>query len=355
MTGLNRGEWSELYVVLYLLLYPDLQIVDSNLNTIKGSENTFKVTEVIASSHVNLRLIADFDSVLVMIDEKEFSRIEIVDVKSACKELINSIVSVSDKSGSIQIPNIDSFLVEFLNNQKFKSKSQAKEDLRLVIFDSYINNDVLLNFSVKSSLGNPPTLLNSSRHTNFKYKITNLDRKHIQLVNSIKSKSKLVDRLNTILELGGKIDFVSIDSETFLYNLEIIDTNMPEYLANTLLYSYQSHSKILKNIFIQSNNFPDEVFALKKLGDLLNSISFGFFPGTKWSGINEVNGGLLIVDEIGKVKLIDLIYHKSEVDEYLINNVKLDSPSSTRYNMLELYEEANEIFFTLNLQIRYLK
>lgn len=69
-------------------------------------------------------------------------------------------------------------------------------------------------------------------------------------------------------------------------------------------------------------------------------------------GINEVNGGLIIVDEIGKVKIIDLIYHKSVVDEYLINSAKLDSPSSSRYKMLELYEEDNEIFFTINLQIR---
>lgn len=355
MTSLNRGEWSELYVVLYLLLYPDLQIVDSNLNTIKDSENTFKVTEVIASSHVNLKLIVEVDSVLVTINEIEYSRIDIVDVESACKELINSIVSVSKNSGSFQIPGLDLFIMQFLNNQKFKSKSQAKEDLRLVVFDSNKSNEVLLNFSVKSSLGNPPTLLNSSQHTNFKYKITNLDRKYIQLINSIKSKSKLVDRLNMILELGGTIEFVSIDSETFLYNLKIIDTNMPKYLANTLLYSYQSQTKTLKNIFILSNSFPDEVFALKKLGDLLNAISFGFFPGIKWSGKNEVNGGLIIVDEIGKVKIIDLIYHKSVVDEYLINSVKLDSPSSTRYKMLELYEEDNEMFFTLNLQIRYIK
>ncbi len=183
----------------------------------------------------------------------------------------------------------------------------------------------------------------------------NISEKQIPIINSIKTRTKLLDRINKIDELGGKIKFDSIPSPTFEYNLKMVDSNMPEYLANALLFSYQKNDKDLKNVFINSNNFSDEKMAINKLGDLISAISFGFFPGEKWDGKNTVTGGLLIVNENGDVCVIDLVYYKEEVINFLINESKLDSPSSTRYHMLELEEVKGEIFFTLNLQIRYKK
>ena len=68
---------------------------------------------------------------------------------------------------------------------------------------------------------------------------------------------------------------------------------------------------------------------------------------------NTVTGGLLIVQTNGDVVTLDLIYHKDEVNNYLLNNTKLDSPSSSRYHMLELEEKNGKVYFTLNLQVRY--
>ena len=134
----------------------------------------------------------------------------------------------------------------------------------------------------------------------------------------------------------------------------MVDANMPKYLGNALSYSYKMNNKDLKTVFIKSNEFDDEIMAIKKLGDLVNAISFGFFPGKKWDGKNSVTGGLMIVKDDGNVCVIDLMYYKDEVQNYLIKESKLDSPSSTRYHMLELSEEDNgNIYFTLNLQIRY--
>lgn len=57
----------------------------------------------------------------------------------------------------------------------------------------------------------------------------------------------------------------------------MIDSNMSLYLGNALLYSYFSNEKNLETAFIKANNFVDKNFAIKKLGDLLEGISFGFF------------------------------------------------------------------------------
>jgi len=41
------------------------------------------------------------------------------------------------------------------------------------------------------------------------------------------------------------------------------------------------------------------------------------------------------------------------VDKYLIDNIKLETPSSTRYKMFEIYKENNKYYFKLNLQVRF--
>ena len=87
----------------------------------------------------------------------------------------------------------------------------------------------------------------------------------------------------------------------------------------------------------------------------MEAISFGFFPSIKWNGINDVNGGLIVVKKDGKVVILDLVYFRQTVINYLIDETKLDSPSSTRYHMFELYVENGKIYFKLNLQIRYKK
>lgn len=55
MLSLNRGEWSELYGVLFLLVKPKLNIVDSNLKNIDSTIGLFVLKEVISKSKIKLR------------------------------------------------------------------------------------------------------------------------------------------------------------------------------------------------------------------------------------------------------------------------------------------------------------
>ncbi len=134
-----------------------------------------------------------------------------------------------------------------------------------------------MRYSIKSSLGNPATILNSSSRTNFLYSISNLDEKYIAIINSINTKIKLLERIKFIQDNGGIIKFEKTCDSTFNYNLMMIDSNMSLYLGNALLYSYFSNEKNLETAFIKANNFVDKNLAIKKLGDLLEGISFAFF------------------------------------------------------------------------------
>ena len=135
----------------------------------------------------------------------------------------------------------------------------------------------------------------------------------------------------------------------------MIDSNLPLYLGTILLKSYETDKIDLKYLFDNYIDNLDSVFAEKKLADFLEGISFGFFQSKKWDGNKSVNGGLVIVKTNGLVVVLDLVYFSNEVRKYLIKQTKLDSPSSTRYHMLELYQEKEQTYFTLNLQIRYKK
>lgn len=355
MISLNRGEWSELYGILFLLVRPIVDIVDSDLNTIDSTEGLFVIKEIISSSKVSLRYELINDTVLIYIDKEEYNRMSIDEIDKARKLLIDQILNVKSKKGAFTVPTLNDFLVDFSNNNVFKTGSGVKEDIELILFDSKKSSQIELTYSMKSSLGSPATILNASNNTNFKYKIDNLNDSDIEVINSIETRTKLLDRINMIESLGGIIHFDSVPSDTFEYNLKMVDTNMPKYLGNALLYSYQKNNKDLKEIFIEANQFHDENMAIKKLGDLIAAISFGFFPGTKWDGNKTVTGGLIIVKDNGDVCVLDLIYFENEVRKYLVNECKLDSPSSKRYHMLELIKENNETYFTLNLQIRYKK
>ena len=49
------------------------------------------------------------------------------------------------------------------------------------------------------------------------------------------------------------------------------------------------------------------------------------------------------------------IYNRNEFEDYLLNNTKLDTASSSRHGFGEIYEENGELYFNLNLQIRFTK
>ena len=343
MITLNRGEWSELYCILFLLIKPKLEIVDENMNKI--TSELFEIKKIIAETNFPLEYEVINDKIVVYAVKNKIS--------SYTKKDIDKYRNETSTSGSFSIESVEEFLNGFSLGQVIKAKNISKEDIEVIAYDNNRKIYSNLKYSIKSSLGKPATLLNSSNHTNFKYKVIGMNDNLMKKINAIDTRTKLLDRLNMIHKNNCSIIYDSVVSENFLYNLKMIDSSMDKYIANTLLYSYKNNNKILKNIFINANNFADTQLAEKKLGDFLSAISFGFFPGTKWNGANIVNGGLLIVTDEGKVVVLDLVYYEKAVRKYLINNTQLDSPSSNRYHMLEIFKDNNEYYFTLNLQVRY--
>jgi len=347
--GFNKGEWSELYTFLYLLEKPNLIIVDENLKVIE--ENLFRVLEIVLGKR-KYKILDD--KIIKIVKDKKIQEYKIGCISKQNALLLQKILAHKKAKGSFEIKEIDELIDNLFDGKKPKGSSKVKGDLEANLLDNQRSKIVNLKYNIKSNLGSKATLLNASRHTNFIYELKNINDEVMNENNSIKSRKKLLERCEFLNKHGVTVEFVKVESSTFDYNLKLIDSNLDKILAQMLYLSYSKNEKdIQKLITLISNNQDDDNFYKKKMGDFANAVTFGMRASEKWNGVNEVNGGIILVTKIGEVYLLDLVYFKEIVDKYLIDNIKLDSPSSKRYKMFEIYKKNDRYYLKLNLQIRF--
>jgi hypothetical protein len=348
--GLNKGEWSELYTFLLLLKEPNLIIIDENLNIL--DKKIFKVIDILLSDkkyHIDSSEIIKETNNNCLIKKYPIEYIS----KNA-EILLSKIINHTKSKGSFKINELTPLIDDLLDGKKPKGHSFIKGDLNANVFDSKISSIKNISYNIKSNLGSKATLLNASNNTNFIFRVDNIGDQIMKDNNSINTKTKLLDRCSFLYKNGAEIKFIKTESEAFGYNLSLIDSNLHKILADMLLLSYKKNEKDIKKLLdIVSNNADENLFYRKKMSDFANAVTFGMREGNKWNGVNEVNGGIILVTEKGEIYLLDLIYFKEIVDKYLINNIKFDSPSSSRYKMFEIYKEDNQYYFKLNLQVRF--
>jgi type II restriction enzyme len=231
-----------------------------------------------------------------------------------------------------------------------------------VIHDEKIGTTPKLGFSIKSQIGSAATLFNASQSSNFIYKIVgNLTDSKISEINSIKTNSKIQDRVNAILAKA-KLKFIKTESEIFQNNLVLIDSCLPEMLAElVVLFNTNAESGLSKlvNILEKLNPLHYDATAGYKFYDykikrLLTDIALGMYSTKVWTGQLDGTGGYLVIKENGEI-LCYHIYNRNEFENYLLVNTRLINPSSTRNKFGLLYKENGELFFKLNIQIRFLK
>ena len=348
--GFNKGEWSELYTFLYLIDNPNLTIVDEELE--EKNSTTFRILEFLLANKSKYRLL---DDKLLKISHGGANKTyDIKYISTQHKILLKKIMAHKKAKGSFEIDEILPLVDDLLDGDIPKGSSKVKGDLNALVRDNLRSSDLNISYNIKSELGAKATLLNASRHTNFIYEVTNINDDIMEKSNNIKTRTKLLDRCNFLKSNGAVFDFIKTESGTFANNLKLIDSNLDQILARMLMLSYEESEKDIKkllSLIIDDKNC--EIYYRKKIGDFANAVTFGMRASKAWDGTNEVNGGIIIVTKKGEVYLLDLIYYKSVVDRYLIENIKLDSPSSKRYKMFEIYKEGGRYFFKLNLQVRF--
>ncbi|WP_291274691.1 HpaII family restriction endonuclease [Flavobacterium sp.] len=355
ITG-NKGEWSEIYALFKLLGDKELHPGNSE---IKKLENLVYPILRILRTEVNGNFEYSIeDDIVVISGNEEVFRIPITEFQERAKYLLTEI---RRNSGTFSIPDIENFM-QSINCLSLKANSSAKTDITIVIHDQRTGLQPSLGFSIKSQLGNPSTLLNAGETTNFIFKISgvNINQQEIDEINNISSKSKIKDRISEIKNKGGKFEFVKTQRTIFSNNLILIDSLLPQILANVVLDFYStSYSNMEDLVKLMENENPlkfdttdKHLFYSYKIKRFLTDIALGMMPSKVWTGQYDATGGYLIVKSDGEI-LCYHIYNKNEFENYLLANTKLETASSSRHGFGEIYEENGQLNFKLNLQIRF--
>lgn len=358
ITG-NKGEWSEVYVLLKLLGDKQVFAGDGDLNKIVGL--LFPIIQILKKES-NGTYNFEYAKNIVVVSQSEVKyRIPIVQFQEQSKILLDAIKEA--QGSSFNVPIVEEFLRSF-GSHSLKANSSTKSDIQLVVHDLRTGTTPLLGFSIKSQLGGASTLLNAGKTTNFVYRITdiNLDSNALQSVNSIEGRSKIKDRLKKVFELGGRLQFDRVFDTTFNNNLLLIDSLLPQILSTLVLYHYTSeHSSFVKLVTEMEKENPlhfdfrqGHPYYKYKIKRFLSEVALGMVPSKVWDGNLDATGGYLIVKDDGEV-LCYHIYNKNDFENYLLNNTKMETASSTRHDFGTLYYENGKLFVNLNLQIRFIK
>lgn len=356
ITG-NKGEWSEVYTLLKVISDKQLFAGDSNLNKIETL--IFPIIKVLREeTHGSFEFSYDNELVIVKHGYKDI-RISILEFQKQAYFLLSKLQEKTDSTFSI--PEIENFMNSF-NSRSIKAKSTIKTDIKIVIHDQRTGTNPKLGFSIKSQVGGASTLLNAGKTTNFIFKIRNLSLNQDQIseINEVDTRSKVMDRVRKIVEIGGSLEFIKAEKSIFENNLILIDSALPSIIAESLkLYyssSFSSMHDLISQISISNplnyNLETDHPFYSYKIKRFLTDVALGMMPSKVWKGVLEATGGYLIVKENGDV-LCYHIYNRNEFEDYLYSNTKMETASSTRHDFGIIYEENNQLFFKLNLQIRF--
>lgn len=349
----NKGEWSELYV-LYTL-FAEHKIAAAN-NNLEPTGHFYNFLKIFRNDNPGEHLIYDLS---------EQGKVKMISNRAPIREI--STIGLSAKTQRIftQIKNANEATFEVIEAErlmpvfsltKIKANSGQKSDLIATIKDDIISETEPYGFSIKSRIGCPSTLLNASLGTNFIYQISGADI-DINRINSISTKSKVRDRLREILHQNGNILFSNMTSKTFESNLKTVDTQMPRIVAEMLLHYYlgcdNSMSKLCHAVF-QSGKFDlTELQIISKVRNFLKIVALGMVPQSEWNDRLSGYGGYIIVREDGVLVCYHL-YNEDAFKDYLFENTKFDTPSTTRHRFGSVYAENDEKFINLNLQIRFI-
>ena len=379
----NKGEWSELYALYKLLseqnLYP-IKIDNKNgqrlrmpiLSILRHTEQylkaEYKIEEdgqvVINANGHNIIQIAksDFDDIAPKLFE-------------AIKKGAPNEDGTSDSS--FELPEFDEFRKNTCcPNIKCYSKNlgngeKDKSDLYIVIHDFVTGQTPIQGFSIKSEIGKPPTLLNATNLTNFKYKLSeNLPEEMVAQINSMVNKRGQADikgRVRAILDQHVSLEFSTINPNAkgnyvFLENLMLVDSMLPQIVSNLLVLSYSEDTRILSSLTDKLSEINPLGFPMKtnkkqyeaKVRRFVSDITLGMVPSAPWEAAHQAYG-LLVVNTKGEIDCYHIIYRKS-LEDYLYENLKFETASASRYGFGKIETGSDGCqYFTLNLQLRFTK
>ena len=360
MRSANKGEWSELYAFIKLLKEGKVYAADENVERIDNVY--FPIIKLIREEETND--ITDYHTgskIKIYRNGTLLDEINNAELNDPIEVLYKKIFE-GGTSGAFEIAEAEE-IMDNLHLTKVKAASTEKKDMTMQIHDINTGYESVVGFSVKSDIGNPPTLLNAGKNTRFIYRISGINDTDMTEVNAIDksvAKEYMVARMNTLFEKASEVKYFGMRDAVFEDNLVMIDSRMPELYGNMILNHYRFISDkiydcgLLCEILEKTNPIgyrKTEVYKYK-VKKLLCAAALGMTPGTEWDGLDNASGGYIIIKKDGDVVCYHL-YNRNFFEEYLLRNTQFDRPSATRHDYGYVYKDGDDYLIDLNVQIRF--
>ena len=349
----NVGEWSEVYALAYLLSKGGGYGANDQQEAILTL--FYKVLEALFKSEVNgadLIYKVKNKEIEINVASKLVGNVARIKLAKLAQELHRELL-LPHAGRAFTLPKGDEVLRTLMKSSASAS-SRSYTDIALKLEDQKTHMPTpFIGFSIKSQLSGAATLLNATAATNFKYEI--VPSKRTVQGQIPKFGPSLKPDMQELVNRGYKLKFVKILNDIHQNNMNLIDSNLADYMANLLFettqHSNNHFSKIAEIVYPPTEGHNQAV--LLKLKRYLGNVMLGMTPTTPWSGQPTDFGGLILVKQTGDV-LFYYLYNMADFQDFLYNNLKFEYGQRSRHNFGSPYKEGGKTFINLNLQLRFL-
>ena len=349
----NKGEWSELYTFFKLLADGRLYCGDGRLN--RYDDRFYPILEIFRDDSQNRNSYKIQISKNILITGPDIN-IEVPQeqFKQEANTLLEHIKKMDENSN---FSYIEPFM-ELINCNSIKAKSKDKADIRIVIHNLQTGSKPELGYSIKSKLGADSTLINSNKDgTNFIYKIEGISSINATEFNTL---DKFKGKFDYLKSIGATISYNKTANPTLHKNLTLLDLGIEKIIAHCLIDYYSGNARTTADITnhistadpLNITDGTDQPMYEYKVKQFLLAFALGMTCTTPWYGTFHANGGYIVVKEDGDI----ICYHfidRNDLEDYLFYNTRFETPSTSRHQFGNIYEENGEYYLKLNLQVRF--
>lgn len=378
---LNKGDWSEAYVFLKLLAEGRIYSGDEDLNKVLSV-----YMDVLKIIRKNLGVKNEYainTDYIVAFEGREDSVLIPISEVSGYAERLFEYIRMAKGSKAFEFPDIEDYLIKTMGIHNIKESCvddeyDKKTDILLEVLNSNDSSREVIGFSVKSHLGNPPTLFNYSQASKMVYRVEGCDEETMHYINSMKNSVGGCDldaRIDYI-KLSEKLDLKFMGSKIidnrrygeaketgpfFTWNLEHYDVNMLSVFDAMLLSDYGYYEKpvtrklsdvaeavaLINPLNVHS---PNTVYKAK-FKDFLFCAFAGLTVSKRWDGTRRINGGYIDVKSNGEILYCRAVSDE-KFTEYLFKNMKLERPehgSYCKYTIAQAEEYLNGLEIPENI------
>ena len=276
MSG-NKGEWSELYAFMKLLSQGRVYAANEKVEKIEDVYYPIlKIMREETRGEIIDYIIGD-NQINV---EMHSNRILSIDRKEMGNQADRLLSEIATHSGSFELEDVAKF-ANGIKVTKIKAPSTDTTDISMQIEDIHTNYIRNVGFSIKSEIGNAPTLLNAGLTTNFIYKVTGISSAQANEINAIDTRTKIKDKMSKIAKyfdvsvdyLLGKTD-IKKDPTVTVYDEHDNIVRLDDETIQ-LLDSLRTRPDMKMLFSISSKATPEDVLKAVKIIEALRDESEG--------------------------------------------------------------------------------